>query len=223
MSTSIDSVPDAGVQGSQEQGPDLSIFLIAHRVYRSEFARLARAAAVAPDPKVDPKRHDAIEEQIALIMRSLHAHHTGEDLRLWPMLRERDPAAAVVLDRLEEEHEHIDPLIAAASNRTIPLRDRARYLDELSAALNHHLDHEEADAVPLLRRHVTQAEWEADAKVHMKEVRKDTPMFVGTMTDHMSQEELDAVIAGGPKILVLLYKLSWRRRWAKRRALVHGD
>src|SRR3954452_13579793 len=136
MSTGIDTVPDAGVQGSQEQGPDLSIFLIAHRVYRSEFARLARAAAAGTDPKGDPKRHDAIEEQIALMMRSLHAHHTGEDLRLWPLLRERDPAAAVVLDRLEEEHEHIDPLIRAASDRSLPLVDRARYLAELSDSLN---------------------------------------------------------------------------------------
>jgi hypothetical protein len=48
-------------------------------------------------------------------------------MRLWRMLRERDPAAAVVLDRLEAE--------------------RAPYLAELSRALGTHLDHEEAEAV----------------------------------------------------------------------------
>ncbi len=191
-------------------------------MFRKEFARLATAAAAAPDPKVDPDTHDAISDQIAMMMRSLHAHHTGEDERLWPMLRRCDPAAAVVLDRLEEEHEHIDPLIRAASDRSVPLVDRARYLAELSDALNTHLDHEEADAVPLLRRHLTQAEWDADAKVHMKEVRKDTPMFFGTMTDVMTPEEFDGIVAEAPKVLVLLYKLSWRRRWAKRRRLVHG-
>ena len=191
-------------------------------MFRTEFARLATAAAEAPDPKVDPDRHDAIEKQIALMMRSLHAHHTGEDERLWPMLRERDPAAAVVLDRLEEEHEHLDPLIRAASDGSALLVDRARYLAELSEALNTHLDHEEAEAIPLLRRHVTQAEWDADAKAHMKEVRKDTAMFFGTMTDFMTTEEFDEIVAAAPKILVVLYKVSWRRRWAKRRRLVHG-
>jgi iron-sulfur cluster repair protein YtfE (RIC family) len=209
-------------QATTDPGPDLTLFLLAHRVYRTEFARLATAAAGAHDPEVDPERRDAIEEQVALMMRSLHAHHTGEDERLWPMLRERDPAAAVVLDRLEEEHEHIDPLIRAASDRSVPLVDRARYLHELSDALNTHLDHEEAEAVPLLRRHITAAEWEADAKVHMKEVRKDTAMFFGTMTDFLTQEEFDAIVAEAPKVLVVLYKLSWRRRWAKRRRLVHG-
>jgi hypothetical protein len=114
-------------------------------------------------------------------------------------------------------------LIAAASDRSIPLPDRARYLEELSVALNRHLDHEEADAVPLLRRHFSQAEWDADSRRHMKEVRSDTPMFFGTMTDFMTQQELDSVVANGPMILVLLYKLSWRRRWARRRALVHGS
>jgi iron-sulfur cluster repair protein YtfE (RIC family) len=227
MSTDTDSasVPtprSAQDRSAQSQGPDLTVFLIAHRVYRHEFARLAAAAASAPSRAADAARYAAIEEQIALMMRSLHAHHTGEDLRLWPMLRERDPAACIVLDRLEEEHEHIDPLLVAASDRSIPLPDRARYLDELSVALNTHLDHEEAEAVPLLRRHLTQAEWDADSKAHMKEVRSDTPMFFGTMTDYMSEAEFDGIVAGAPKILVLLYKLSWRRRWAKRRALVYG-
>ena len=205
------------------EGPDLTLFLLAHRVFRHEFARLAKAAENAPDPKVDMDRKDAIDKQIAMMMRSLHAHHTGEDTRLWPLLRERDPAAAVVLDRLEREHQHIDPLIAAASDRTVLLQDRAPYLAELASALSVHLDHEEADAVPLLRRHLTRAEWEADSKTHLKEVRRDTAMFVGTMTDFMSEDEVADLMANAPKALVVLYKLSWRRRWAKRRALVHGS
>jgi hypothetical protein len=42
------------------------------------------------------------------------------------------------------------------------------------------------------------------------------------MADFMSEDEIAGLLAGAPAILGLLYKVSWRRRWARRRALVHG-
>ncbi|HEX4015346.1 MAG TPA: hemerythrin domain-containing protein [Frankiaceae bacterium] len=93
--------------------PDLKLFLLAHRAFRREFGRLAVAASSAP---VYGPRADAIEAQIGTVVRSLAHHHRGEDARIWPLLRRRDPAAAVALDALESEHAQIDPLIAAVSD-----------------------------------------------------------------------------------------------------------
>ena len=51
-----------------------------------------------------------------LFKRELHMHHTAEDEIIWPVLRPRlahSENALSVLDAMEEEHERIDPLLAA--------------------------------------------------------------------------------------------------------------
>ena len=204
-------------------GPDLTIFLLAHRAFRREFGRLAVAAAEAPTsgPRAAEVKA-AIEAQIGTMTRSLHNHHHGEDERIWPQLRERDPAGAVVLDALEAEHAEIDPLIKVVDDTSKPLSVRSVALEQLSVLINRHLDHEEESALPLIRRHFGADEWEGDGKRHMKETRADLPMFACIMFDHMTAQEIADVIAAAPKILGWMYKLSWRRAYAKRRELVYG-
>ncbi len=209
--------------GSEASGPDLMIFLLAHRAFRREFGRLAVAAAEAP--AAGPRAAEvkaAIEAQIATMTRSLHHHHHGEDERIWPLLRERDPAGAVVLDALEAEHAEIDPLIAVVDDPSKSLADRAIALEQLSVLINRHLDHEEEAALPLIRRHYSADEWEADGKHHMKETRADLPMFACIMFDHMTAQEIAGTLAAAPKILGWMYKLSWRRAYAQRRQMVYG-
>ena len=171
----------------------------------------ARAAEVA----------EAIEAQIATMVRSLHNHHHGEDTRMWPHLRERDPAAAVVLDALEAEHQEIDPLIEVISDGHAAEGARRRP----GAAVGAHQPPPRprggvgaaADSPPLQRRR-----GEADGKAHLKETRADLPMFVCIMFDHMTEQEIAETVASAPKILGWMYKLSWRRAYAKRRELVYG-
>lgn len=216
------SIPAEILTGSDSE-PDLTIFLLAHRAFRREFGRLAVAAAEAPTtgPR-GAKVTAAIEAQIGTMTRSLHNHHHGEDERLWPLLRERDPAGAVVLDALEAEHQQIDPLIAIVDDTSKSLSVRAVALEQLSVLINRHLDHEEDSALPLIRRHFGADEWEADGKQHMNQTRADLPMFACIMFDHMTTQEVADVIAAAPKILGWMYKLSWRRAYAKRRELVYG-
>lgn len=209
----------AEVLGGQSCEPDVKLFLLAHRTFRREFARLAVAAAKAPEYS---PRKGAIEAQIATMVRSLHHHHHGEDARIWPLLRRRDPAAALVLDALEAEHQEIDPLIAAISDTGTLLRVRAIALEQLSAHLNRHLDHEEESALPLIYRHYSAAEWDADGKQHLRQSRAELPMFVCIMLDHMDEQEIAGAIAAAPKVMGWLYRISWRRAYAKRRELVYG-
>jgi Hemerythrin HHE cation binding domain len=216
------AIPSELITG-QASEPDLSVFLLAHRTFRREFGRLAVAAAVAPTKgRRAALVKEAIEAQIGTMTRSLHNHHHGEDARIWPYLRERDPAGAVVLDALEAEHQEIDPLITGVTDTTKPLKVRAVALEQLSMLIGRHLDHEEESALPLVRRHYSAAMWEADGKRHMKGSRADLPMFACIMFDHMTEQEVAATIAAAPKILGVLYKLSWRRKYAKRRELVYG-
>jgi hypothetical protein len=47
----------------------------------------------------------------------LHQHHTGEDELMWPLLLERAPANAVLILRVEEQHERIAELTKRSGAR----------------------------------------------------------------------------------------------------------
>ena len=93
---------------------DLAIMLAAHDAFRRDLARLARAAAAAD--LSDPAKRQSVAAGWELFKRELHLHHTAEDEIIWPVLRPRlahSENALSVLDEMEEEHERIDPLLAA--------------------------------------------------------------------------------------------------------------
>ncbi len=92
--------------------------------------------------------------------RFVHLHHNLEDVLLFPALRDADPAIAPVVDRLEADHLRVSDLLdaveAAAARLTAAEKDaRAEVvltLDELHAHLLEHLDYEELNTGPVLRR-----------------------------------------------------------------------
>jgi Hemerythrin HHE cation binding domain len=93
---------------------DLTIMIAAHDAFRRDLTRLARAAAAAD--LSDPARRQSVAAGWDLFKRELHMHHTAEDQIIWPVLRPRlaySEAALSVLDAMEEEHQRIDPLLAA--------------------------------------------------------------------------------------------------------------
>ena len=93
---------------------DLTIMLAAHDAFRRDLTRLVRAAAAAD--LSDPARRRSVAAGWELFKRELHLHHTAEDEVIWPVLRPRlahSEHALSVLDAMEEEHERIDPLLAA--------------------------------------------------------------------------------------------------------------
>jgi hemerythrin-like domain-containing protein len=91
--------------------------------------------------------------------RVVHLHHGLEDALLFPALREVDPDAAPVIDRLEADHRRVSDLLdaveAAAARLTEDEAARASVvlaLGELHGHLLEHLDYEELNAGPVLRR-----------------------------------------------------------------------
>jgi iron-sulfur cluster repair protein YtfE (RIC family) len=196
--------------------PNLIIMLLVHRVFREEFAALARQAADGAP------RAQALEEQLGLVLRAQHEQHTGEDTLLWPLLLKRAPESAPVLAEMEAEHDELDPLITAAGDTDRSLKDRADALRRLSERLDAHLDREEREALPLIERHVPADEYEALDKIMIKRLGKDLPMFAGAVMWHATPEEREQVLSSTPRILGVLWRLSWRRKYARRVARVYG-
>ncbi|WP_084463951.1 hemerythrin domain-containing protein [Microtetraspora fusca] len=147
---------------------DTRIMAIVHAALRRDLDRTRAELAAQPYPRGRQRR--ALGEHAVWMMEFLHDHHTGEDEGLWPLVRERDPAAGPLLDSLEAEHRRIGPAIAAftAAGRRYAATtgddarvELAEALDALTAVLVPHLEREVDEAMPVVSASVTRAEWHA--------------------------------------------------------------
>jgi Hemerythrin HHE cation binding domain len=213
---------------------DLTIMLAAHDAFRRDLTRLARAAAAAD--RSDPARRQSIAAGWELFKHELHLHHTAEDEIIWPVLRPRlahSEHALSVLDAMEEEHERIDPLLAAV-DAAFAQRDPSRapaagqaddwpgedrladVIDVLAGTLTGHLAHEERDCLPLIGVALTAAEWRG---VGFKMARQNGLSNGGEMfawiLDGAGREDAAATLGSLPPPVRLLYRAIWKPRFEK--------
>ena len=199
--------------------PDLSGFLIAHAGMRREFGRLADAAR----RPFDTDRLGLWEQQVALVLDVLHHHHTAEDDTIWPTLRMRAPEAIETLDELEAQHGLIDPVIDRAGDATRPVTERADALQELHELINAHLDLEESVAVPLIRRHVTVAEWEALGERAVADMgRRRIPTIYGWYASAGSEQAVADALASVPAVARFLFRVLWWPAYRRRARRLYG-
>ena len=89
----------------------------------------------------------------------VHLHHNHEDAQWFPALRDANPQLHPVIDRLEADHrlvsEYLDD-VEEATRRIIDHEsaraDLAKKLRRLAEHLTSHLDYEETNLAPTLRR-----------------------------------------------------------------------
>lgn len=196
----------------------LTGFLMMHAGFRAEFGRLAEACG---NPR-DGTHEELLEEQLALVLEMLHLHHAHEDTGLWPRLAAYAPEAADVLAELESEHAVLDPLIAAASDRRVPLPERAPTLRRLHELVNEHLDHEERTAVPLMLRHLTPDDVEADKRQAMDDFGRRVPVVFGWLASSADGDLLAASYADLPVVARLMFRLFWWPAYRRRFTRLYG-
>jgi iron-sulfur cluster repair protein YtfE (RIC family) len=214
---------------------DLTIMLAAHDAFRRDLARLARAAASAD--LSDPARRQSVAAGWELFKRELHIHHTAEDELIWPALRPRlvhSEHAQSVLDAMEEEHERIDPLLAAvdaaftqrdgtpaAAPTSVaddwPGADRlADVIDVLASTLTSHLGHEERDGLPLIGIALTAPEWRGvGRKIARKGGLASGAEMFAWILDGADRQHTSATLSQLPPPVRLLYRAVWKPRFQK--------
>jgi Hemerythrin HHE cation binding domain len=216
---------------------DLTIMLAAHQAFRRDLDRLVRAAAVAD--LADPAKRQSVAAGWELFKRELHLHHTAEDELIWPVLRPRlahSENALSVLDAMEEEHERIDPLLAAVdaafaqrdgaaglargvADDDWPGEDRlADVIEVLASTLTGHLAHEERDGLPLIGVALTGAEWRGvGRKIARKNGLSGGSEMFAWMLDGADRQQAAATLGQLPPPLRLLYRAAWKPRFDKTR------
>lgn len=213
---------------------DLTIMLAAHDAFRRDLTRLVRAAAAAD--LSDPARRRSVAAGWELFKHELHLHHTAEDEVIWPVLRPRlahSEHALSVLDAMEEEHERIDPLLAAVDAAFAPRREDALadVIDALVTTLTGHLAHEERDGLPLIGVALTAAEWRsAGFKIARRNgLSEGGTMFAwildgaaargdrapGDPAADAAHSDPAAALRTLPPPLRLLYRAVWKPRYNK--------
>jgi len=201
-----------------------------HRMYRVGFGegpRLVRG--VRPG---DTAHADVVATQLDLLSSALHAHHEGEDERLWGPLVERSPGCAAHVARMKRHHAAM-LVELTAMDAALPAWRRAATavtaapllaaLDGINGALAVHLPDEEANIVPVMEHTIT----EREVAWFSEHGRASTPKG-------QTWNALGAIIAAQPdggdawlrKNLPAPVRLMWRwvgrPRYARHRAALEG-
>lgn len=225
-----DTLPASGDRPETAKTCDARGMAEIHRMFRAGFAE--SPGLVANVAEGDRNHADLVADHLSLLSTALHAHHEGEDAELWPKLRDRAPACALHVTRMQEQHaemliwlERLDetlPTWRASAART----DAGPVIDALAginAALAERLPDEESNIVPVMEHVITPKEvaW------FSKHGRRATPKG-------QTWNSLGAILTsqpdGGeafqrehlPPPVRLLWRLVGRRKYERMRSALEG-
>jgi hemerythrin superfamily protein len=159
---------------------DTRLMGIIHEALRRDLRRTREALTATPPPA--RRQRDALAEHLGWMMQFLHAHHATEDEGLYPMVRQRNPEAAELLDQMHADHTMIGPAIAAVEHcardygRNDDQRERLlAAIEQLEDVLLPHLRREEDEVMPLVATAITDGElrrWDEEANIKPKSLRQ---------------------------------------------------
>lgn len=152
---------------------DTRMMTVVHDALRRDLARSTTALTASPPP--GERQRQAIARHLTWMMGFLHAHHESEDAGLYPLVRERRPDAAALLDRMDADHRAVATRVAgvesaaSAYGSSTAEADRVRLVETVVAleeVLLPHLRREEDEAMPVVAEAVTDDEWRAIEQEH---------------------------------------------------------
>jgi iron-sulfur cluster repair protein YtfE (RIC family) len=185
--------------------PDTTDMYAVHGVFRDTLgAAPALVGGIAPG---DAERVALIANYYENILSFLHTHHEGEELLVFPLLRERCDGAGELIDRMNEEHHEALELLeqAKVALAAWPGGDAAAQkaaqerLEELGSHLNEHLVEEEQKVLPLAGANLSMEEWGAMPAHGMAAFDGDKIwLVVGLIRERMNDEQRAAMMAHMP-------------------------
>ena len=160
-------LPQSGGVPPHPKTCDASGMIDIHRLFRRGFGEgPALVERVAPG---DTAHAGAVATQLETLSLGLHAHHEGEDEKLWDALDERAPSCAPHVARMKAQHAELLVHLTALDGALPPWRASAtlqdaepvlRALAGVNAAIAVHLPDEETNIVPVMEYTITEDEVE---------------------------------------------------------------
>ena len=203
---------------------------IIHRVFRRELTLLPRLVREVADG--DTERARTLAGALRLVLGGLHQHHTGEDDVIWPALLERAAPSTGLVETMQAQHDAVDrhtelvmPLLDTWEQHptAATTAELADLFDRFAAALFEHLALEEREILPLIVRHVTEAEWNSLGEHGIDELdRKLLPVLFGAVLEECTPEERRLMLAKLPFPVRLLLKTVGARQYRRFVSRVRG-
>jgi hemerythrin-like domain-containing protein len=215
--------------------PKTQEMVVIHRIFRRGFPMLAeviRRVPASPPGRSPARRVATIATHVEFMLNGLHHHHTAEDQHLWPRLLERAAPDAELIGRIADQHKAVDAHVEQA-RRLLPTwraapsvpasAELADTLDRLHEALAPHLDEEEAEILPLVRKHITEAEWVELGETAFAGFTNDEKLIaLGQMLDVTTPTEAAIFLTKLPLPIRLMWRLVGRRKYTRYMATVRG-
>lgn len=203
---------------------------IVHSALRRDLERTRMVLSTAPYP--DAERRRGLAAHVEWMMHFLHIHHTGEDVGLWPLIREKNPAAAALLDQMDADHRQIAPAITALEDAARAYRDDAdarepllAALVELSDVLLPHLRREELEMMPVVSATITTAEYQEVEHEHF--VKPKSFLELGAeghwIIDGLDPEGRELILHVVPAVPRFILLHGFARSYRRKCALLWGD
>ncbi|HEV2634698.1 MAG TPA: hemerythrin domain-containing protein [Actinocrinis sp.] len=197
---------------------DMTMMLTIHNAFRRELDRIAKVSADVDD---DPRSVLRAALGWKLFKTYLGIHHTTEDATVWGLMEKRlaDAPDLALLQAMEAEHAAIDPLLGAVDAALADQEHGAERIgalvEDLSTSLRAHLEHEEADGLPLVDATLTQEEWSHFAAVHLKKVGEDVGTYMPWLLDEASADWVETVLGRLPPFGRVKYEGEWKAAYGE--------
>lgn len=207
-----------------ETAPDLTDYHVVHRAMTTDMRRLAEAAGrlATRQSRPNPARVRALRAYLAGVAREIRSHHRVEDDVLWPLLAAFAGPDATDLDALTDDHDTLDPSLDTALDLAGQLvttpGDRAlaaalaSVLHFLAGLLDRHIAAEERSVFPVIRRHVSVADYRRLQREFRRNLRlRDLPFVAPWVASHATADELAHLTADAGALLRLALRVYGRR------------
>lgn len=210
---------------------DTRMMGIVHSALKRDLTRARNVLAAEPPPR--GRQRVALAEHVSWMLDFLHGHHSGEDMGLWPLVRQRNPGAAPLLESMEADHARIAPAAdtaaAAAAEYTATTTEAPRAalvqaLDDLLEVLVPHLDREVAEAMPVVSASISDREWDdIEQRYFVKgKSTRELAMEGHWMIEEIDTEGYDVVVHTVPPVLRFIlvhgfgpvYRRRAKARWS---------
>ena len=208
---------------------DVGEMYLVHTMLRREFSLLP--GLIRGADRNDARRRALIGAHTQLLCQILHAHHEGEDLVLWPLLRERAAVEATqIVAIMEVQHDAIAAVHDEAVRRLGVFcrsgRDGeglAAVLDDLVRVLTDHTAFEEKAVLPLAEKYVTAAEWKQMGQHGMNTFQKRLlPLAFGMLMYEGEPAAMQRTLANVPLPARILLPIIAPRAFSRHAQRVFG-
>lgn len=207
---------------SSGPGVDTHDMVLIHRVIRREIGQLPRLFRSAAS---DPARSKIVGGHAREMLDFLHIHHTGEDLLLFPLLRQRAALDPELMDRMDAQHAQVNDAVVAV-NAELPAwttsadgaagERMAARIDTTMPPLIGHLDEEEQKLLPVASVTLTQDEWDALGKHGISAIPVTRRLVtLGYITEETDDAERQRFMQAVPAPARVAYKLIGHRQFTR--------